>query len=119
MKKYIAIFLIVALFSPFVFADLPANPLTPEEQFQNIVNEKLLSLDAKMGTMIQAQMDLGRVVAEDMNTLVSQEKFDQADAAMNQKMDKKIEMPILITAIIINDMFVVAIYLYFKMSGKV
>lgn len=106
------LFLIFILFFNVVFAQ--TTPQTPTQQ----IYDRIKSLDDKFNTIIKSQLDFGKTISEDLNNTIKKEDINSMKDEINKKLDKKIEMPSLIIALILNDIFVLVFIFYLKAQGR-
>jgi len=112
MKKIILILLILLLFLNTISAQ--EQPQLPTEQILDRIN----ALDEKINSVIKSQLDLGTTMHEEISKTASGEDLNKFRDEIYPKIDRKIETPTLVYALVLNDIFIFAIFFWLKGIGR-
>ena len=113
--RILFVLLITILFLNTVMAIDPILPPSPNEQ----LFDRMTNLDNKINTILKANLDLGTNMSEDMNKLATGSDLNQMKIELSEKIDRKLEVPILVIALILNNILIGAFVFYLKSKGRI
>lgn len=115
MKKLMILLILILILNTVMAIEEPIAPPSPNDQ----VFERIRSIDDKLNLVIKSQIDFGTNISNDMNTLAKGSDLNQMQIVLSEKIDRKLEVPILVIALILNNILIGAFVFYLKAQGRI